>query len=126
MCARTLVDSGSHMFPSKIFSGLLTDLYADRGGGLLTHPYLKHSLFLAVNRKSKNPAPSLSLPVWAQPLYVLERRNGDLFCAACTLQNGTLLIRPCTATSGNVLRLRNRIDAEFLGKVVAVVRRVNL
>jgi hypothetical protein len=92
----------------------------------LAHPYLKHSVFLAVNRKSKNPAPSLSLPVWAQPLYVLERRNGDLFCAACTLQNGTLLVRPCTAASGSVLRLRNRVDAEVLGKVVAIVRRVGL
>ena len=27
MCDRTCIDCGSHMFPSKLFSGLLTDLY---------------------------------------------------------------------------------------------------
>jgi hypothetical protein len=88
------------------------------------HPYLRDSGLLAVNRKSKTPAASLSSPVWAQPLYVLELRNGNRLCAACSLHNGMLLVRPCTTRTGDVLRLRNRIDAEVLGKVVAVVRRL--
>jgi hypothetical protein len=90
------------------------------------HPYLKHSAFLAVNRKSKTPVPSLSSPVWAQPLYILEMRDGSRMCAACSLHNGTLLIRPCTTASRNLIRLRNRVDAEVLGKVVALVRRLNV
>ncbi len=90
------------------------------------HPYLKTSVFLAVNRKSKTPVPSLSSPVWAQPLYVLEMRDGNRLCAACSLHNGTLLIRPCTTTSRSLIHLRNRVDAEVLGLVVALVRRLGI
>jgi hypothetical protein len=90
----------------------------------LVHPYLKNAAFLAVNRKSKTPAPSLSSPVWAQPLYVLELRDGKRLCAACTLQEGTLIVRPCTTASRGFLRLRHRTDVEVLGKVEAIVRRL--
>jgi hypothetical protein len=90
----------------------------------LTHPYLKSAAFLAINRKSKTPAPSFSSPVWAQPLYVLELRDGKRLCAACSLQDGTLIVRPCTTASFGLLRLRHRADAEVLGKVVTIVRRL--
>jgi transcriptional regulator with XRE-family HTH domain len=89
----------------------------------LFHPYLGGA---AVNRKNKTPALSLSSPVWAQPLYVLELRDGSRLCAACSLQDGILIVRPCTTASGDLLRLRNRVDAEVLGKVVAVVRRLSV
>jgi hypothetical protein len=101
------------------------DLFWAGATGDLFHPYLRDSLFLAINRQSKIPAPSLSSPVWAQPLYVLETRDGNRSCAACSLQNGILMVRPCTTTSRRLLRLRNRIDAEVIGKVVAIARRVN-
>lgn len=102
------------------------DLFWAGDTSRFAHPYLKHSAFLAVNRKSKTPVPSLSSPVWAQPLYILEMRDGSRLCAACNLQNGTLLIRPCTTASRNLVRLRNRVDAEVLGKVVALVRRLGV
>ncbi|HMI50621.1 MAG TPA: hypothetical protein VK525_03855 [Candidatus Saccharimonadales bacterium] len=89
-----------------------------------THPYLKNCAFLAVNRKSKTPAPALSSPVWAQPLFVLELRNGNRFAAACTLQNGTLHVRPCTTAARTLIRLRNHVDVEILGKIVSLVRRL--
>jgi hypothetical protein len=88
------------------------------------HPYLKGAAFLAINRKSKTPAPSLASPMWAQPLYVLELRDGKRLCAACSLQEGTLVVRSCTTASGDLLRLRHRADVEVLGKVMAIVRRL--
>jgi hypothetical protein len=100
------------------------DLFWAGATGDLLHPYLRDSTFLAVNRRSKTPATSLSSPIWAQPLYVLETRDGNRMCGACSLQNGTLLVRPWTATSGTLLKLRNRVDADILGKVVAIARRV--
>ncbi len=102
------------------------DLFWAGATGDFIHPYLKDSTFLAINRQSKTPATSLASPVWAQPLYLLQTRDGKRSCAACSLQNGTLLVRPCTTTSRNlVLRYRNRIDAEVLGRIVALVRRVS-
>ncbi len=86
------------------------------------HRYLKNAAFFAVNRKSKTPAPSLSSPIWAQPIYILELRDGNRLCAACTLQNGTLLVRPCVTEEQSLLRLRNHVEVEVLGRVVGVVR----
>jgi hypothetical protein len=100
------------------------DLFWAGATAELLHPYLKGAAFLAVNRKSKTPVPSLASPVWAQPLYVLELRGGKRLCAACSLQEGTLLVRPCATASGDLLRLRHRAEAEVLGKVVAIVRRL--
>jgi hypothetical protein len=90
----------------------------------LVHPYLRGAIFLAVNRKNKSPAGSPASPVWAQPLYLLELRDGRRLCAACSVQNGMLVVRPCTKTSGGLLHLRRRIDVEVLGKVVAIARRL--
>ncbi len=90
----------------------------------LVHPYLKDAAFLAVNRKNKTPAPSLASPVWAQPLYVLELRDGRRLCAACSLQEDTLVVRPCTTADRGILRLRHRADADVLVKVVSIVRRL--
>jgi len=86
------------------------------------HPYLKNAVLFAVNRRSKNPAPSPSSPIWAQPLYLLALRNGEHLCAACSLQDGTLVIRPCTTASRTIIRLRLHEEAEIIGRVVAVAR----
>jgi hypothetical protein len=110
---------------SRLPNVSVRDLFWAGATGDLIHPYVKDSVFLAVNRQSKTPAPSLSSPVWAQPLYVLEMRNGNRLCAACSLQNGTLVVRPCSTATKTLLKLRNRVDVEILGKVVAIVRRVN-
>ena len=90
----------------------------------LVHPYLQGAVFLAVNRKNKSPVGSPASPVWAQPLYLLERRDGRRLCAACSVENGMLVVRPSTKTSGGLLRLRRHIDVEVLGKVVAIARRL--
>jgi hypothetical protein len=58
------------------------DLFWAGATGDLIHPYLRDSAILAINRQSKTPAPSLTSPVWAQPLYVLETRDGNRSCAA--------------------------------------------
>ena len=100
------------------------DLFWAGATAEFVHPYLRGAAFLAVNRNSKSPSPSLSSPVWAQPLYVLELRGGKRLCTACSLQGGTLIVRPCTTASGDLLRLRHRADAEVLGKVVAIIRRL--
>jgi len=86
------------------------------------HPYLKNAAFLAVNRKSKTPAPSLFSPIWAQPIYILELRDGNRLCVACTLQNGTIFVRPSAANAQSLIRLRNHVEVEVLGRVVGVVR----
>ena len=81
-------------------------------------PYFTGAVFLVVDRKRKIPRPALSCPKWAQPVYVLQQRDGSYLCGFCTLQNGTLILRSCFAGTPTLQRLRNRVDAEVVGKVV--------
>jgi transcriptional regulator with XRE-family HTH domain len=88
------------------------------------HSYFAGILFLVVDRKQKTPRPSLSSPAWAQPAYILQRRDGAYLCGFCSLQNGTLILRSCLAGQPKLLRLRNRVDAEVVGRVVGIVRKL--
>jgi hypothetical protein len=88
------------------------------------HRHLASALFLIVDRRQKRPRSSLSSPAWAQPLYVLQQRDGSYLCGSCGLQDGTLILGPCIADMPKLLRLRNRVDAEVVGRVTGIVRRL--
>jgi hypothetical protein len=98
------------------------DVFWSGGAHGSIHSYSAGALFLVVDRKQKIPRPSLSSPVWAQPAYVLQRRDGGYLWGFCSLQNRTLIVRACIAGSPKLQRLRDRVDAEVIGKVVGVVR----
>jgi hypothetical protein len=89
-----------------------------------THSYFAGAQFLVVDRKQKTPRSSLSSPVWAQPAYVLQQRDGSYLCGFCTLQNGSLILRSCLPGPLKLVRLRNRVDAEVVGRVVGIIRRL--
>jgi Helix-turn-helix domain len=100
----------------------LRDLFWAGDHQTFVHAHLAGTVFLVVDRRQKIPRPSLSCPKWAQPLYVLQRRNGSNLFGYCSLQNGLLILRPAVAGLPRLLRLRNRIDAEIVGRVVGLVR----
>jgi len=77
-----------------------------------------------VNRHKKKPVSLPSMPLWQQPLYMLLRRDGTYVCASCSLENGSLLIHPYSSEFQRPDRLRNHYDAEVVGQVVTVVRRL--
>ncbi len=91
-------------------------------------PKTKHSCLagvhlLIVDRRQKRPRASLSCPVWAQPLYVLQKRGGGYLWGFCRLENGMLAIySPMQRVKP--IRLRNRVDAEVVGRVVGLIRRL--
>jgi transcriptional regulator with XRE-family HTH domain len=79
--------------------------------------------FLIVDRRQKRPRASLSSPIWAQPIYVLQRRGGGYLWGFCRLENGVLSL--CSiAQRAKLLRLRNGVDAEVVGRVVGVIRKL--
>jgi hypothetical protein len=100
------------------------DIFWSGGADRLRHPYLKDAAFLVVDRKKKIPRSSLARPKWAQPLYVFLRRDGSYLCGSCVRVNGLLVIQPCMAGLPKLLRLRNRADAEIVGQIVGIVRRL--
>jgi hypothetical protein len=79
--------------------------------------------FLIVDRRQKRPRASLSCPIWAQPLYVLQKRGGGYVWGFCRLDNGALSLCGLPQQARPV-RLRNGIDAEVVGRVVGVIRKL--
>jgi len=89
------------------------------------HPYLSDAVLAIVNRRKKKPISSLSSPLWAQPLYILLRRDGTYLCTSCTQQGDTVVVRPFSDGFVRPVRFQDQVDVEVIGKVVAVVRRLN-
>ena len=110
----------SRLFGLKDLS--VRDVFWAGGAHGSIHSYSAGALFLVVDRKQKIPRPSLSSPMWAQPAYVLQRRDGGYLWGFCSLQNRTLIVRACTAGSPQLERLRTHVDADVIGKVVGIVR----
>jgi transcriptional regulator with XRE-family HTH domain len=117
-----LRDSVSSLFGLPEIS--VRDVFWVGGTREFVHPYLRGATFLVVDRKQKNPRPSLSFPKWAQPVFVLQQRDGSHLCGFCSLQNGSLILRSCLAGMPKLLRLRNQVEAEVVGKVVGIVRQL--
>ena len=88
------------------------------------HPLLANGLIVVVNRHRKRALHFRSRPLWQQPLYVLLRRDGTYICGCCSLENGWLVIHPYSSDYQAPERMRNHDDAEVVGEIVTVARRL--
>jgi hypothetical protein len=103
----------------------LSDIFWVGGNQDSAHPCLTGATFLAVNRRVKTPVRSTARTAWEQPLYILLKRDGSFLCCPCTLQQGILIVHPHSDRPHSALRYRNGIDAEVIGQVAAIFRRLS-
>jgi hypothetical protein len=102
----------------------LSDVFWVGGDHSPIHPYLVHAAFVVVNRRIKNPIQTAARTLWAQPLYMVLKRDGSFLCGACTLKDGLLSVYPYPDRPFVPRQLRDGFDAEVIGQVTAVVRRL--
>jgi hypothetical protein len=88
------------------------------------HPYLPGAVLAAIHRQSKNPTVAPGKRLWEQPLHLLLLRDGSYVCAGCTLENNKLVVHPFANGFERPIHLRNRADAEVVGRVVALLRKL--
>lgn len=100
----------------------LRDLYWIGRGRPSFYPYLKTAVLAAVNRRSKKPFVLPGKPQWAQPLYLLLTRETGYLATACHLEGEELVAHPFADGFERVQRFRNGVDAEVVGRVVALLR----
>jgi transcriptional regulator with XRE-family HTH domain len=100
----------------------LHDLFWVGGQTKPMHPALSGALLAMVNRRKTTPPAFLRKSLWEQSLYLLLRRDGSYLLSSCTLEDHTLVVHPHADGFIPHERLRNRVDAEVLGQVVAVLR----
>jgi len=86
------------------------------------HPYLADALALVVDRHKKRVTTQPHVPLWAQPLYVLLRRDGQYICTSCGVDNGRLVMRPFSDGFDRPVRLQSPNEVEVVGKVVGILR----
>lgn len=88
------------------------------------HPYLVNGLIASVDRHKQKAIDSRSQPPWQQSLYIVLKRDGTYLCGPCGIENGTLVMHPDAEHPDLREQLRNRRDAEVLGQVTAIVRKL--
>lgn len=88
------------------------------------HPYLVNGLMIMVNRRRKTPLYFLSKPVWQQPIHLVLAREDNYLPACCSIEGGKLVVHPYGPDHHRSPEYRHRLDAEVVGQVVAILRRV--
>lgn len=88
------------------------------------HPYLIDALVVVVNRRKRKPVHFRSRPLWQQPLYVILKRDGTYLCACCGIENGSLVVHPYSQQLYRPTQLRYHDDAEIVGQVVTIARKL--
>jgi hypothetical protein len=109
---------------SGLVSPSVQDFFWVGGEQHLLHPYLRNALVVIVNRHKKTPLYSDAKPIWQQSLYLLRKRDGTYLCGCCGLEDGTLILRSCSDHFEFSERLRNGQDADVVGEVVAIARKL--
>ncbi|MBS1851408.1 MAG: hypothetical protein JST79_10880 [Acidobacteria bacterium] len=102
----------------------LKDFFGIGRAGSNFHPCLSGGLIAVVNRQKKKPNDCGSKPLWQQPLYVILKRDGTYLCGCCSRENNSLIVHTYPGGVHRRDQFRNR-DAEVIGKIVAVVRKLN-
>ena len=102
----------------------LSDVYWVGGDRNPIHPWLINATFVVVNRRVKKPVQSIATTFWEQPLYLFLARDGSYFCGCCTLQQDLLVVHPYPDRPFSPRQFRNGTDAEVIGQVTAILRRL--
>jgi hypothetical protein len=106
-------------------SGLsVRDVFWTGGRTSSLHPYLKDAVFVSLNRRLKNPVLLKRKSLWEQPLYILLLRDGTYVLTGCSLEGSTLVAHPFADGFSRPQMFRNGVDAEVIGKVTALFRRL--
>jgi len=88
------------------------------------HPKLVNALVVLVDRRKKRPVHYRSKPLWQQPIYLLQKRDGSYLCGCCSVENGFLLLHPYSSHLYRHLKLRYHDEAEVIGQIVTMARRL--
>ncbi len=88
------------------------------------HAPLRGAAFLVINQRMKTAVVSETEPEWKQPVYLLARRDGSYFCGRFALAGNTTVLHPLSARPSSPKLQESRGDAEIVGQVVTVLRRI--
>jgi transcriptional regulator with XRE-family HTH domain len=89
------------------------------------HPYVAEGLLVMVNRRRKTPFHFAAKSWWQQPLYIILMREGVYLACCCSVENDLLVIHPYSRDFHRSAQYRLHQDAEVVGQIVAIMRRIS-
>jgi hypothetical protein len=102
----------------------LSDVFWVGGDETPIHPWLINATFVVVNRRIKKPTQSTAEAVCEQPLYLILKRDGSYMCGRCALHQGNLVVQTYPGGPLGARQFRNGTDAEVIGRVTTILRRL--
>jgi len=102
----------------------LSDVFWVGGDKSQLHPLLKNAAFVAVNRRAKKPDSPGDDGICQEHLYLILRRDGTHVCGPCTLDGSSLTVHGYPRGHVPSHNFRDGIDAEVVGQVTAILRRI--
>lgn len=102
----------------------LADVYWVGGIEAPLHSLLVNAALVAVNRRVKKPAEPAGKTACERPLYMVLRRDGGYLCGRCTLEEGNLVVHSYPGGPAGKRQFRYRADAEIVGQVTTILRRL--
>lgn len=102
----------------------VSDLFWVGGEADPIHPWLRNADLVAINRRVRKPVAAGESNPWGEPMYLLLGREGRYLCASCTLDDGFVVVHPYPDRPFSPRRFRNGTDAEIVGQVTAILRRL--
>ncbi len=102
----------------------LNDVFWVGGEQEPRHPMLTNAVLAAVNRRARKLVPRKAGGSWGGPPHMILLRDGEYLCGRCTLDRGSLVVEGYPRGGISTREFRNRIDAEVVGEVTAVLRRL--
>jgi hypothetical protein len=102
----------------------LLDLFWVGGDETPIHRLLINATFAIVNRRVKRPIESAFNAYCEQPIYLLLKRDGSYLCGHCVLNQGNLIVHSYPGGPSGKQQFKNGIDAEVVGQVTSIVRRL--
>jgi hypothetical protein len=87
------------------------------------HPLFSNAEFVAVNRRAKKP-PQSNKAGRQLPLFVIMTRDGNYLCGPCTLDDRYLFLSGSSKNGIAAERFRNEAEAEVIGQITAILRRI--
>jgi hypothetical protein len=103
----------------------VSDVFWVGGDPKPIHPWLEGAEFVAINRRVRKPAASRDRSFWERPLYLLLTRDGRYLCGSCTTERGFVVVHPYPDRSFSPRRFKDGSQAEIVGEVTTILRRLN-
>lgn len=102
----------------------LSDVFWVGGEKTPRHPLLFNATLVAVNRRARKPSRDTGNALCRQALYLILKRDGRYLCGNFSLEEDQLALHGYPGGSASTQYFKNGEDAEVIGKVTAILRRL--